>query len=175
MMNNMLAGIMIVIAVLLLVASGRIDAALKNVQVQSDINNANKGIYTIGIIMLVAGVFLFVAGQKDLKIDSMILVGIVGLLGLVLLVLSAIVISKGQGEAKSWGVAVLVGGIVFLVGAGAVIANENKEKLKKLMSNQFHDDDEEFNMYDDDDTDTDDDVDTDGDSDVSDEFQFACY
>jgi peptidoglycan/LPS O-acetylase OafA/YrhL len=131
-MMNMLSGIMIAIAVLLLVASGRIEAAMKNVQVNSDIDRANKGIYTIGIIMLTAGVVMLVAGQKDLKVDPMVLVGLLGLLGLVLLVLAAIVISKGQSEAKSWGIAVLVGGIVFLVGSGAVIANEHKDKLKKI-------------------------------------------
>jgi len=166
----MLAGIMIAISVLLLVASGRIDAALKNVQVNSDINNANKGIYTIGIIMLTAGVFLLIAGRKDLKIDSMLLVGLLGLLGLVLLVLSAIVISKGQGEAKSWGVAVLVGGIVFLVGSGAVIANEHKEKLKKLITHNFEDDE-----YDDDNSDYEINSDDSDDDSNDDEFNFACY
>lgn len=167
---NMLSGILIVIAILLLVASGRIDSALKNVQVQSDINNANKGIYSIGIIMLTAGAVLLFFGQKDIQIEPMILIGLLGLLGIVLLALAAIVISKGQGEAKSWGVAVLVGGIVFLVGSGAVIANENKDKLKKLVTTDFYDDDT--------DTESDLDTDTDTESDTSDEsenFEFACY
>jgi hypothetical protein len=170
MLNNMLSGIMIAIAVLLLVASGRIDDALDNVQVNSDIDRANKGIYTIGIIMLTAGVTLL-AAQKKVDVEPMILTGLIGVLGLVLLVLAAIVINKGSGSAKSWGVCVLVGGIVFLVASGAIIGMEHKDKIKKLVHG-FGDDDS------DDDGDNvgyfvnDDDTSSDG-SDA--EFEFACY
>jgi len=165
---NMLSGIMIAIAVLLLVASGRIEAAMNNVQVNSDIERANKGIYTIGIIMLTAGVVMLIAGKEDINVEPMLLVGLLGLLGLVLLVLAAIVISNGQGDARSWGVAVLVGGIVFLVGSGAVIANEHKDKIKKLAGVGF--------AFDDDDVTTDDDdVTTDDNETTDEELNFACY
>jgi peptidoglycan/LPS O-acetylase OafA/YrhL len=174
MLNKLLSAIMFTNAALLLIASGRIEAALNNVQVNSDINRANKGIYTIGIMMLVAGVILIVS-QKDVKVEPMLLTGLIGLLGLVLLALAAVVINKGEGEAKSWGKLVLVGGIVFLVGSGAVIANQHKDKLKKLVSHSFGDDEEEEGYFmsswsDDDDTTT-----TTDDSSDTQEFEFACY
>ena len=168
MLNNVLSGIMIAIAVLILVASGRIEAGFTNVQVNSDIDRANKGIYTIGIIMLVAGVTLLVA-QKNVDVEPMLLTGLIGALGLVLLVLAAVVINKGTGSAKSWGVAVLVGGLLFLVGSGAVIVNEHKDKLKRLI-HKFGDYDDNVGYFVNDDDD-DDDTSSDG----SEEFEFACY
>lgn len=145
-----------VVSILLIVAAARIEKAISNMPATSDAQRANKGVYTIGVILLAISVTL-AALNAEKDVESKYVNAMIGALGVVLLTLAAVIINKTSGDARKWASLVLVSGILMIVGAAVHVFYKNQDGIRGL-----------FEMYGD--SDGDDESDSEGS-----EFKFSCY
>jgi len=133
---------MILLGIFLIVAYSQIQKDLKNVDMDSAEGRAGQGIYTLGVIFLVSGVTLLLSSSKTPassgaapqvnkgSVSNDLILGFAIALGIVLTTLSGILVSKTTGTAKSWGIVLLVAGLMFIVGCGAMLFSKNSKTLQ---------------------------------------------
>lgn len=115
---------MIVLGILLIIVYAQMLKALPGLVATSDVARALAGLYTMGVIFLTVGVSLALLGCKLGATNThMVYFGIV--LGVVLTALAGVLVSKTDGTAKKWAIAVLVVGVLFMVGCGALLAGKH--------------------------------------------------
>lgn len=128
---------MLAVGVFLIVLYSQIQAGLpSDIDVKSTVARALQGLYTLGLILLIAGLTLLAVSTRCPQIsvdggDDIILV-VTTLLGIVILVLSAILVNKLSGQAKSWSVMSLVISIMMVVFCGGMLGSKISEKYKLL-------------------------------------------
>ena len=109
-----------ILGIVLIFASAGIDTAASAMTLNTDLARANKGIYTIGVILSTVSVSLLALEYENTNARApLVLMALIIALGLTLIALSAVVINKGNSGAKKWAAGVLVIGIALVVGAGA--------------------------------------------------------
>ena len=133
-MSYTLPILLFVLGAILIALSSMITQNTKNLPVDSDVARCNQGIYTMAIIFMTVGVTIIAFGGSTAKIGGTKGIAFIIILGLVLLVLGAMIVSKTSGKAKNAAVGVLVIGIVFIVGGVASVATEHADKLKSFSS-----------------------------------------
>ena len=109
----------------LLVAYGRILEATKTYAVNSQVSQANQGIFTMGIVFIVSGIAFKLCdmscggNQQSSPLFSNSFLTFLLFLGITLTALSAIIINKmPDGDGKNWAIITLVIGIIFIVICG---------------------------------------------------------
>lgn len=124
---------MIAIGLFLIVAYAQIQKGMTGVDVKSTEARSLQGIYTLGIMFLTMGLVLLATSKKIdiLSVESQptLVMSLAALLGLVLLVLSGILVSKTSGDAKTWSVMTLVASILMLVLAGWSLTKRHVPRL----------------------------------------------
>jgi len=141
-MNSyLIVALLLILGILLLVAYSKIAEDIVNLPSTSDVKKANQGLFTMGITFIVTAICFGICHHKcssDLVSDSKVILGFLFLLGIVIMSLSAVIVGKVSGKAKSWATFLLVVGILFVVGIGALFAYSNKEKFGGMMAFDFY-------------------------------------
>ena len=132
-----LIAVHVILGAVLIGLSMAITEQSKNAQLSSDLARANQGLYTIGVILVTLGVAVgALSDEKSIEThgDSIrkVLVGLIGVLGLVILVLAAILVNKTSGQARNSAIGALVVGITLLLFGGGVLAYHHKDLLSSL-------------------------------------------
>lgn len=126
--------IAIVMGIYLIIAFSRIYEKAGNIAADSTVAKANQGIYTMGIIFMVAGICFGIMNSKcdctKLDVGTNYFVIFFLLLGIVLVALSGTMINGlSDGEAKNWAILTLVLGLIFMVLCGTLLFMSHKNKL----------------------------------------------
>lgn len=141
-MNSyLIVALLLILGILLLVAYSKIDKDTANLPSTSSVKRANQGLFTMGITFIVSAICFGICRRtcsSDLVTDSKVILGFLFLLGIVMMSLSAVIVGKVSGGAKSWATFLLVVGILFIVGIGALFAYSNKEKFTGMMAFDFY-------------------------------------
>ena len=132
-MSYTLPILLFVLGAILIALSSMITQNTKNLPVDSDVARCNQGIYTMAIIFMTVGATILAFGGNANIGGTTGLVFIITL-GIVLLVLGAMIVSKTSDKAKNAAIGVLVIGIVFIVVGGAVVMTQHADKLKSFGS-----------------------------------------
>lgn len=122
---------LIVLGIFLLIACGEIRKNTATLPPSSHVVRANEGLYTMGIIFLTAGLVLMAAGPAVHVLDTTMLTALMGfimVLGVILIVLSAIVMRGTSGGARTMSTLVLVLGVIFIGVTGTVLARSGYKK-----------------------------------------------
>jgi hypothetical protein len=133
-MSYTLPILLFVLGAILIALSSMITANTKNLPVDSDVARCNQGIYTMAIIFMTVSVTMLAFGGSTATISGTKGLAFIITLGIVLLVLGAMIVSKTSDKAKNAAVGVLVIGIVFIVGGGAAVMTQHADKLKSFGS-----------------------------------------
>lgn len=134
----MLFEAMIGVGVFLIIAYSQIQKNMGGmVDLKSSEARALQGLYTLGIVFMTAGIALFAASFKcpELAVahhNDVILV-LTSLLGVTILALSAVLVNKLDGTAKTWAIITLVVGILMLVLCGAMLTGKYSSTLSGLL------------------------------------------
>ena len=132
-MHTILVPVLIVMGILLLVAYARLAKSLENEPADSKAVRANQGLYTMGIMFLMLGLTLTFCNMhcqcQGLGGGNNIVIGFLALLGVVLIGLSATIINADVDGTKGWASFLLVLGILFVLGCGAMIYLHASGKL----------------------------------------------
>jgi hypothetical protein len=126
--------LLLILGGILIALSSMITQNTKNFPVDSEVARCNQGIYTMAIIFMSVAATIIAFGGSTAQIGGAKGLAFIITLGLVLLVLGAIIVSKTSDKAKNAAVGVLVIGIVFIVGGGASVMTEHADKLKSFAS-----------------------------------------
>ena len=141
-MNSyLIIAFLLILGILLIVAYSKIDAATSDLPTTSDAKKANQGLFTMGITFIVTAICFGICHHKcggGLVDDSKVILGFLLLLGIVMMSLSAVIVGKVTGDAKSWAIFILVSGILFIVGIGGLIAYSNKSHIAGMMAFDFY-------------------------------------
>ena len=141
-MNSyLIVALLLILGILLLVAYSKIAEDIENLPSTSHVKKANQGLFTMGITFIVTAICFGICNhncKSDLVADSKVILGFLFLLGIVLMSLSAVIVGKVSGKAKSWATFLLVVGILFVVGIGALFAYSNKKKFAGMMAFDFY-------------------------------------
>jgi hypothetical protein len=141
-MNSyLIVALLLILGILLLVAYSKIAKDIENLPSTSNVKKANQGLFTMGITFIVTSICFGICHHKcgsGLVSDSKVILGFLFLLGIVMMSLSAVIVGKVSGPAKSWATFLLVVGILFIVGIGALFAYSNKEKFGGMMAFDFY-------------------------------------
>jgi cytochrome c biogenesis factor len=129
----MLSIISVVMGIYLIIAYSRIYENTGMLSAESNVAKANQGIYTMGIIFIVAGICFGICNSKcdctKLDVGSNYFVIFFLLLGIVLVSLSGTIISGTQdGEAKNWAIFTLVFGLIFIVMCSTLLYLSHRNK-----------------------------------------------
>lgn len=134
MLDNVLHASMILLGIFLIVAYSRMQASLPNITITSEVSRAMEGLYTMGVMFLSVGLTLALLNHKHDDKEAAYVMYFVVLLGVVLTALAGILVSKTTGSARNWAIMVLVVGLLFIIGSGAVISREIYKKRSALAS-----------------------------------------
>ena len=95
----------------------------------SDVGRAMEGLYTMGVMFLSVGLTLLVSGHDHAQTSQTYMTYFLILLGIVLISLAGVLVSKTSGTPRNWAIVILVIGILFVVGAGALLAAKPTGKM----------------------------------------------
>lgn len=122
MLSAVIHASMILLGILLIVAYSQMQQNMPGVSLTSDVGRALEGLYTMGVMFLSVGLTLAIVGDE--QISATYVTYFLILLGVVLTTLAGILVAKTSGTAKSWAIAVMVVGLLFIVGASALLFGE---------------------------------------------------
>ena len=120
----MITSVALIMGCLLIVAYSKIAEATKNYTTDSNLARANQGLFTMGIVFIVAGIAFQLCEQKcassgiESSANSQYMyMAFFLLLGIVLTALSGTVVNQIDSDSagKTWAVLTLVTGILFMV------------------------------------------------------------
>jgi hypothetical protein len=141
-MNSyLIVALLLILGILLLVAYSQIEKNIVNLPSTSSVKRANQGLFTMSITFIVTAICFGICHRtckSDLISDSKVILGFLFLLGIVMMSLSAVIVGKVSGSAKSWAAFLLVVGILFIVGIGGLFVYSNKEKFGGMMAFDFY-------------------------------------
>ena len=129
MLSTVIHASMILLGILLIAAYAQMQKNMPNVSMTSDVGRAMEGLYTMGVMFLSVGLTLLVSGHDHAQTSQTYMTYFLILLGIVLISLAGVLVSKTSGTPRNWAIVILVIGILFVVGAGALLAAKHTGKM----------------------------------------------
>jgi len=131
----MITAISLLMGCLLIVAYSKIAQATKAYTTDSTLARANQGLFTLGIVFIVAGIAFYICerrcGSAEISAASPMYTILFLLLGIVLTSLAAIIINQidSANSGKTWAIITLVTGLVFICGCAGSLYVKYGRKL----------------------------------------------